>query len=85
MVLAVPQHDWLLIIYHLEGSKVAFLRRISTRWWYQVRYIPHYIFDFLHHFAGAAAAWIDAIENFGSGKVSAADVFDPAIRLAEDG
>lgn len=34
---------------------------------------------------GAAAAWIDTIENLGSGKVSTADIFAPAIRLAENG
>ncbi|TEB39027.1 gamma-glutamyltranspeptidase [Coprinellus micaceus] len=34
---------------------------------------------------GAAAAWIDTIEHLGSGKVSVADIFDPAIRLAENG
>ncbi|KAF5384853.1 hypothetical protein D9615_001503 [Tricholomella constricta] len=34
---------------------------------------------------GAAAAWVDTIKEFGSGKVSAADVFEPAIRLAEEG
>ncbi|KAJ3515269.1 hypothetical protein NLJ89_g1863 [Agrocybe chaxingu] len=34
---------------------------------------------------GAAAAWLDTIEKFGSGKVSVADVFAPAIRLAEEG
>ena len=34
---------------------------------------------------GAAAAWIDTIQHFGSGKVTVSDVFDPAIRLAEEG
>ncbi|KAF9015493.1 nucleophile aminohydrolase [Cyathus striatus] len=34
---------------------------------------------------GAAAAWLDTIEHFGSGNVTIADVFDPAIRLAEEG
>ncbi|KAF5313283.1 hypothetical protein D9619_002992 [Psilocybe cf. subviscida] len=34
---------------------------------------------------GAAAAWLDTIETFGSGSVSVADVFAPAIRLAEEG
>lgn len=34
---------------------------------------------------GAAAAWIDTIETFGSGAVSIADVFEPGIRLAEEG
>ncbi|PPQ62973.1 hypothetical protein CVT24_006079 [Panaeolus cyanescens] len=34
---------------------------------------------------GAAAAWVDTIENFGSGAVSRADIFAPAIRLAEEG
>lgn len=34
---------------------------------------------------GAAAAWIDTIETFGSGNVTRADVFAPAIRLAEEG
>ncbi|KAL0565403.1 hypothetical protein V5O48_016618 [Marasmius crinis-equi] len=34
---------------------------------------------------GAAAAWVDTIEKFGSGKLSVADVLEPAIRLAEDG
>jgi gamma-glutamyltranspeptidase/glutathione hydrolase len=35
--------------------------------------------------AGAAAAWVDTIEGFGSGNVTIADVFEPAIRLAEEG
>lgn len=34
---------------------------------------------------GAAAAWVDAVENFGSGKLSVAEIFAPAIRLAEEG
>ncbi|KAG2023098.1 hypothetical protein CC2G_000795 [Coprinopsis cinerea AmutBmut pab1-1] len=34
---------------------------------------------------GAAAAWLDTIEHFGSGKVSVGDVFGPAIRFAEEG
>jgi len=35
--------------------------------------------------AGAAAAWIDTVEAFGSGKLSVAEILEPAIRLAEDG
>lgn len=34
---------------------------------------------------GAAAAWVDTIETFGSGSVTIADIFEPAIRLAEEG
>ncbi|KAG8747436.1 hypothetical protein FRC10_001107 [Ceratobasidium sp. 414] len=34
---------------------------------------------------GAAAAWVDTVEKFGSGKVSLGDVMAPAIRLAEEG
>ena len=34
---------------------------------------------------GAAAAWVDTVENFGSGKVTVAEVLDPVIRLAEEG
>ncbi|KIM28864.1 hypothetical protein M408DRAFT_134450 [Serendipita vermifera MAFF 305830] len=34
---------------------------------------------------GAPAAWIDAVEHFGNGAVSFADVAAPAIRLAEEG
>lgn len=34
---------------------------------------------------GAAAAWYDAVEQFGSGKVTFAEVMAPAIRLAEEG
>ncbi|KAH0838216.1 gamma-glutamyltranspeptidase [Lanmaoa asiatica] len=34
---------------------------------------------------GAAAAWVDTVEQFGSQKVSVADVLAPAIRLAEEG
>ncbi|PPQ83910.1 hypothetical protein CVT26_009087, partial [Gymnopilus dilepis] len=34
---------------------------------------------------GAAAAWVDTIEKLGSGAVTVADVFAPAIRLAEEG
>ncbi|KAJ7769321.1 gamma-glutamyltranspeptidase [Mycena metata] len=34
---------------------------------------------------GATAAWVDTVERFGSGKVSVADVLEPAIRLAEEG
>ncbi|ETW87363.1 hypothetical protein HETIRDRAFT_153903 [Heterobasidion irregulare TC 32-1] len=34
---------------------------------------------------GAAAAWVDTVEKFGSGKLSVADVLAPAIRLAEEG
>ncbi|KAG9314267.1 gamma-glutamyltranspeptidase [Chiua virens] len=34
---------------------------------------------------GAAAAWVDTVEQFGSQKVSIADILAPAIRLAEEG
>jgi gamma-glutamyltranspeptidase/glutathione hydrolase len=34
---------------------------------------------------GAAAAWVDTVEMFGSGEVSLGEVLRPAIRLAEDG
>lgn len=34
---------------------------------------------------GAAAAWLDIIDNFGSGKVTASQALAPAIRLAEQG
>ncbi|KAJ7038319.1 gamma-glutamyltranspeptidase [Mycena alexandri] len=34
---------------------------------------------------GAAAAWVDTVERFGSGKVTVAEVLAPAIRLAEEG
>ena len=34
---------------------------------------------------GAAAAWVDLVEQFGSGAVSLTDVFAPAIELAENG
>ncbi|KAF8585517.1 gamma-glutamyltranspeptidase [Ramaria rubella] len=34
---------------------------------------------------GAAAAWVDSVERFGSGKISIAEVLAPAIRLAEEG
>ncbi|KAG6814055.1 hypothetical protein H0H92_003102 [Tricholoma furcatifolium] len=34
---------------------------------------------------GAAAAWVDTISKFGSGKLSVADVLEPAIRMAEEG
>lgn len=34
---------------------------------------------------GAAAAWVDTVENFGNGKVTLTEVLAPAIRLAEEG
>ncbi|KAI0320372.1 gamma-glutamyltranspeptidase [Amylostereum chailletii] len=34
---------------------------------------------------GAAAAWVDAIGAFGSGKLTVGEVLEPAIRLAEEG
>ena len=34
---------------------------------------------------GAAAAWVDTVQTFGSGKLSVAEVLEPAIRLAEEG
>ncbi|TFK77212.1 gamma-glutamyltranspeptidase [Pluteus cervinus] len=34
---------------------------------------------------GAAAAWVDAVEHFGSGKLTIGDILAPAIRLAEEG
>jgi len=34
---------------------------------------------------GAAAAWVDTIENFGSGRLTIAQILEPAIRLAEEG
>ncbi|KAI0274735.1 gamma-glutamyltranspeptidase [Gloeopeniophorella convolvens] len=34
---------------------------------------------------GAAAAWVDTVEAFGSGKLRVAEILEPAIRLAEEG
>lgn len=34
---------------------------------------------------GCAAAWVDTVEKLGSGKLSLAEVLEPAIRLAEEG
>ncbi|EJF66972.1 gamma-glutamyltranspeptidase [Dichomitus squalens LYAD-421 SS1] len=34
---------------------------------------------------GCAAAWVDTVEQLGSGKLSLAEVLEPAIRLAEEG
>lgn len=34
---------------------------------------------------GAAAAWVDTVEAFGSGRLSMAEVLKPAISLAEEG
>ncbi|KAL5518777.1 hypothetical protein ACEPAH_460 [Sanghuangporus vaninii] len=34
---------------------------------------------------GAAAAWVDTIQKFGSGNLTVAHVLEPAIRLAEEG
>lgn len=34
---------------------------------------------------GAAAAWVDTVERFGSGKVTLAEVLEPATKLAEEG
>lgn len=34
---------------------------------------------------GAAAAWVDAVEKFGSGTLTTSEIFEPAIRLAEEG
>jgi gamma-glutamyltranspeptidase len=35
--------------------------------------------------AGAAAAWVDSVEAFGSGKLSMAEILKPSISLAEEG
>jgi hypothetical protein len=35
--------------------------------------------------AGAAAAWVDTIEAFGSGRLSVAEVLEPATRIARQG
>lgn len=34
---------------------------------------------------GAAAAWVDIIDNYGSGKVTVSQVLAPAIRMATEG
>jgi gamma-glutamyltranspeptidase/glutathione hydrolase len=34
---------------------------------------------------GAAAGWVDAVEKFGSGKVTLEEIFKPAIELGEEG
>ena len=34
---------------------------------------------------GAAAAWVDTVEKFGSGRVTLNEVLAPAIQLAEEG
>ncbi|KDQ14217.1 hypothetical protein BOTBODRAFT_175004 [Botryobasidium botryosum FD-172 SS1] len=34
---------------------------------------------------GAAAAWADTVETFGSGKLTLGEILEPAIRLAEEG
>jgi gamma-glutamyltranspeptidase / glutathione hydrolase len=34
---------------------------------------------------GCAAAWVDVVNEFGSGKLSVAEILGPAIMLAEEG
>lgn len=34
---------------------------------------------------GAAAGWIDTVERFGSGRLSMAEILQPAIELAQEG
>jgi gamma-glutamyltranspeptidase / glutathione hydrolase len=34
---------------------------------------------------GAAAAWVDTVEKFGSGKLTMEEILEPAIRLGEEG
>jgi gamma-glutamyltranspeptidase len=34
---------------------------------------------------GAAAAWVDTVETFGSGILTIGEVLEPAIKLAEEG
>jgi len=34
---------------------------------------------------GAAAGWVDTVENFGSGNLTLAQILEPAIKLAEEG
>ncbi|KAH9898097.1 gamma-glutamyltranspeptidase [Cubamyces lactineus] len=34
---------------------------------------------------GCAAAWVDTVESLGSGRLSVAEILEPAIRLAEEG
>ncbi|KIM75360.1 hypothetical protein PILCRDRAFT_827264 [Piloderma croceum F 1598] len=34
---------------------------------------------------GAAAAWVDTVEKFGSGTLDLSEILDPAIRMAEEG
>lgn len=34
---------------------------------------------------GAAAGWVDTVEKFGSGKLSLAEILEPAIKVGEDG
>lgn len=46
---------------------------------------PFNVYYGLNLNTGAAAAWVDAIEKFGSGKLTIAEIFEPAIRLAEEG
>jgi gamma-glutamyltranspeptidase / glutathione hydrolase len=35
--------------------------------------------------SGCAAAWVDTVEKFGSGKLSVGEILAPAIRMAEEG
>jgi gamma-glutamyltranspeptidase / glutathione hydrolase len=42
-------------------------------------------FNDIHIPAGAAAAWVDTVQNFGSRKLTMAEILEPAIRMAEDG
>jgi gamma-glutamyltranspeptidase/glutathione hydrolase len=34
---------------------------------------------------GAASGWLKTVEEFGSGKLSMAQILEPAIRMAEEG
>lgn len=50
----------------------------------EVRMIP---MDSVHAVTvpGAAAGWVDAIERFGSGKLTLEEILKPAVELAEEG
>ncbi|PVU91428.1 hypothetical protein BB561_004395 [Smittium simulii] len=75
-------------VYALNGSgrsaMDSSLQSIKTRLGPEAKSIP---FDDIEAITvpGAAAGWVDTIENFGSGKYSLSQLLEPAIEYAQDG
>jgi gamma-glutamyltranspeptidase len=85
MVLEERQELLILTMYLVLGTKAVSPSQTLILSQSLVSICSYFRHTLSSRFTGAAAAWMDTIQHFGSNSVSVAQILNPAIRLAEEG